>query len=163
MTKTPPTPIVCPRCGGTVGPDQAWCLTCGAPARTRMRPTPNWKIPLAAIAAIVLIVAGGTVGAFVALTTDREAPTATTTQPAATAPAATPPAATPTETPTIPPAVGTTPAPGTTETAPGGATTTPGATTTTPGATSTPGAAATTPPPAADATPSGGAKADPTT
>lgn len=90
MKQTPPAEIPCPRCGAPVGPEQAWCLTCGAPARTRMRPTPNWKLPLLAIAAIVLVVAGGTVGAFVALTTDNEAPKASTV-PAATVPAATPP------------------------------------------------------------------------
>ena len=116
MSRDAPTPIVCPRCGGTVGADQAWCLTCGAPARTRMRPTPNWRIPIAVIAAIVLAVAGGTVGAFVALTTDDEAaPTATQTAgqqapPAAQTPPATqappasqaPPAATPAPTATAP-------------------------------------------------------------
>lgn len=92
MSRTPPAEIPCPRCGAPVGSEQAWCLTCGAPARTRMRPTPNWKLPLLAIAAIVLIVAGGTVGAFVALTTDNEAPKASTVS-TATVPAATPPPA----------------------------------------------------------------------
>lgn len=90
MKRTPPAEIPCPRCGAPVGPEQAWCLTCGAPARTRMRPTPNWKLPLLAIAMIVLIVAGGTVGAFVALTTDNEAPKASTV-PTSNVPAATPP------------------------------------------------------------------------
>lgn len=93
MTRTPPAEIPCPRCGAPVGPEQAWCLTCGAPARTRMRPTPNWKLPLLAIAVLVLIAAGGTVGAFVALTTDNEAPKASTV-PTSTVPAATPPEAT---------------------------------------------------------------------
>jgi ribosomal protein L37E len=103
MSRTPPADIPCPRCGAPVGSEQAWCLTCGAPARTRMRPTPNWKLPLLAIAVIVLIVAGGTVGAFVALTTDNEAPKASTVS-TATVPAATPPPAA-TGTPTDPNAV----------------------------------------------------------
>lgn len=100
MKRTPPAEIPCPRCGAPVGPEQAWCLTCGAPARTRMRPTPNWKLPLLAIAVIVLVVAGGTVGAFVALTTDNEAPKASTVQ-TSNVPAATPPDAA-TGTPTDP-------------------------------------------------------------
>ncbi|WP_210492351.1 hypothetical protein [Patulibacter sp. SYSU D01012] len=95
MSQVPPTAVVCPRCGNTVGEEQAWCLSCGAPARTRMRPTPNWKLPLAAVAALVLVVAGGTLGAFVALTTTTDAPEATTTQtvPGAVVPAATTPGA----------------------------------------------------------------------
>ena len=101
MSRTPPADIACPRCGAPIGTEQAWCLTCGAPARTRMRPTPNWKLPLVAIAAIVLIVAGGTVGAFVALTTDNEAPKASTV-PSTSVPEAVPPAAVP-ETPTVDP------------------------------------------------------------
>lgn len=125
MSRTPPTPVVCPRCGNTVGAEQAWCLSCGAPARTRMRPTPNWRLPIATIAAIILIVAGGTLGAFVALTTTGDEPTpsaATTTvppapvvpapdpQPTATTPAATTPAATtPGATTTGGPVVTTTP------------------------------------------------------
>lgn len=119
MSRTPPAEIPCPRCGAPVGSEQAWCLTCGAPARTRMRPTPNWKVPLLAIAAIVLIVAGGTVGAFVALTTDNEAPKASTvstsTVPAATPPATpeaqTDPAAVPNADPAVPPVATTDAAP----------------------------------------------------
>lgn len=104
MTQVPPTAIVCPRCGNTVGEEQAWCLSCGAPARTRMRPTPNWKLPLAAVAALVLVVAGGTLGAFVALTTTTDAPQPTTTQ---TVPAASPVATTPVDPATGAPATGT--------------------------------------------------------
>lgn len=126
MSRTPPTPVVCPRCGNTVGAEQAWCLSCGAPARTRMRPTPNWRLPVATIVALVLVVAGGTLGAFIALTTtgDEATPTAATTtvpaapavpapdpQPTAAAPATTTPAATaPTATTPGAPVVTTTPA-----------------------------------------------------
>lgn len=128
MSRVPPTPVVCPRCGSTVGAEQSWCLSCGAPARTRMRPTPNWRLPVATIAAVVIVVAGGTLGAFVALTTtgDDPAPAAATTtapagapavpeldpQPTSTAPAATAPVAPAATTPApAAPTTGTTPAP----------------------------------------------------
>lgn len=116
MSGRPATPIVCPRCGSTVAADQAWCLTCGAPARTRMRPTPNWRIPIAVIAAIVVAVGGGTVGAFVALTTEDDAPVAPVPPAAVTPPpdpaAQAPAPATPQPTVAAPPtATGTTPAP----------------------------------------------------
>lgn len=123
-SSTPPTPVVCPRCGHTVGAEQSWCLSCGAPARTRMRPTPNWRLPVATIAATVLVVAGGTLGAFVALTTTSDDPSAatpaTTAAPAApvtpavpepdpqpTAPATTPTATTTPTTATTPPTTST--------------------------------------------------------
>jgi RNA polymerase subunit RPABC4/transcription elongation factor Spt4 len=35
-----PDAIACPRCGRPVGGDQAWCLNCGAAARTRLVPAP---------------------------------------------------------------------------------------------------------------------------
>ena len=40
----------CPRCSAPIGPEQDWCLECGAPARTRLAPTPNWQLPTVAIA-----------------------------------------------------------------------------------------------------------------
>ena len=47
----PPAPgtVACPRCGASVGPEQDWCLECGAPARTRLVPTPNWRAPVAVL------------------------------------------------------------------------------------------------------------------
>ena len=53
----PPAPgtIACPRCATTIGPDQAWCLECGAPARTRLVPTPNWRAPVAVLAVVILL------------------------------------------------------------------------------------------------------------
>ena len=140
MSRTPPTPVVCPRCGNTVGAEQSWCLSCGAPARTRMRPTPNWRLPVATVAAVVLIVAGGTLGAFVALTTtgDDPVPAATTTV----APVA-PAVPEPDPQPTAPAVTPTTPTTATTATttstpaAPSGGTAVPG-TTTAPGITTAP-------------------------
>ena len=37
--------IRCPRCGRRSRRDQDWCLDCGAAARTRLVPTPNWRLP----------------------------------------------------------------------------------------------------------------------
>jgi hypothetical protein len=70
----PPEPlpgtIPCPRCGGPVLREQAWCLVCGAAARTRLAPAPNWKLPVAALAAIVAVSLVVLALAFVALTDD---------------------------------------------------------------------------------------------
>jgi hypothetical protein len=138
-----PMPLRCPRCGAHVAPEQDWCLECGAPARTRLAPTPNWRLPIAVTAAVVVLALVALSIAFVALTRDDgtvPATTATTpppAQPAETTPSqtvATPPAATTAMPPSTTPAT-TTPAPSGATTAP--ATTPaplPGATTpTTPG------------------------------
>jgi hypothetical protein len=143
----PPGTLRCPRCSSPVGPEQDWCLECGAPARTRLAQTPNWQLPTVAIGAIVLIAGAMLAFAFVKLTSDDGGtPAATTaTTPAVVAP---PPVLPPAS--TTPAPVTTTPAPGTTTpgtTTPG--TTTPGTTTpgtTTPG-TTTPKTTTQTPPP----------------
>ena len=111
-----PGTIACPRCATTIGPDQDWCLACGAPARTRLVPTPNWRAPVAVLALIAALAGIALAVAFVALTNDTEPaapvnsqappPSATTTQPAAPAQ----PTAAPT---TAAPQTGTTSAPGT--------------------------------------------------
>jgi hypothetical protein len=110
----PPAPgtISCPRCATAVGPDQDWCLACGAPARTRLVPTPNWRAPVAVLAVVILLAGIALAVAFVALTNDTEPaapvdsqappPSATATQPPASAQPA-PTQATPTaSTPTAP-------------------------------------------------------------
>jgi hypothetical protein len=111
----PPAPgtVACPRCGASIGPEQSWCLECGAPARTRLVPTPNWRAPVAVLALVVLLAGIALAVAFVALTNDTEPaapvnsqappPSATTAQPAAPAQPA----------PTQAPAAPTTAAPGT--------------------------------------------------
>ena len=111
----PPAPgtVACPRCGASIGPEQSWCLECGAPARTRLVPTPNWRAPVAVLALVVLLAGITLAVAFVALTNDTEPaapvssqappPSATTAQPAAPAQPA----------PTQAPAAPTTTAPGT--------------------------------------------------
>ena len=113
----PPAPgtVACPRCAASIGPDQSWCLECGAPARTRLVPTPNWRAPVAVIAVVMLLAGIALAVAFVELTNDNEPaapvnsqappPSATTAQP--------PAAAQPAPTATAPP---TTAAPGPTST-----------------------------------------------
>ena len=138
----PPAPgtIACPRCGTSIAPDQSWCLECGAPARTRLVPTPNWRAPVAVLAVVILLAGVALAVAFVALTNDNEPaapvnsqappPSATTAQPPAAAqPAPTQAAPAPTT------AAPTTAAPGTastdTGTASTGQSTSTGATTST--------------------------------
>jgi hypothetical protein len=88
-----PSAIACPRCGRAVPGDRAWCLECGAAARTRLAPTPGWRAPVAlALAVAALAVAGLAIG-FVALTDDDEAGETPTTQ--TTAPPTAPPTTTP--------------------------------------------------------------------
>jgi hypothetical protein len=93
----PPAPgtVACPRCGTSIAPDQSWCLECGAPARTRLVPTPNWRAPVAVLAVVILLAGIALAVAFVALTNDNEPaapvnshappPSATTAQPPAAA------------------------------------------------------------------------------
>lgn len=133
----PPGSLRCPRCLATVGPEQDWCLECGAPARTRLAPTPNWQLPTAAIGAIVLLAGALLAFAFVELTSDDDV-TAGTTPTAvvqtAPPPAVVPPPIVPTATSTAPvgPAVPTATVPGQTPTAPPAITVTTPPTATTP-------------------------------
>jgi hypothetical protein len=139
----------CPRCSSPIGSEQDWCLECGAPARTRLAPTPNWQLPTVAIGTIIAIAGALLAFAFVKLTNDDDVPAAGTT-PTAVVPTAPPAVITP------PPAVTpTTPAPTASTTAPAQPTTpstaVPGQTTALPAAT-TPGAN-TTPAPGSTTTP----------
>ena len=68
----------CPRCSSPIGPEQDWCLECGAPARTRLAPTPNWQLPTVAIGAIVAIAGALLAFAFVKLTSDDDVAAGTT-------------------------------------------------------------------------------------
>lgn len=125
----------CPVCGAPLHPDQSWCLCCGSAARTRLAPSPNWKIPLAILAVVVALALGAIAAALVDLAGGPgSAPAITTT--VTTAAAATTPAATTTTTvagQTATPATATGATPGTsTATKPAtGASTTGAATSTT--------------------------------
>jgi hypothetical protein len=138
--------IHCPRCSAPVGPDQDWCLECGAPARTRLAPTPNWQLPTVAIGAIVAVAGALLAFAFAKLTNDDG------TTPVGTTPSAI--VATAPSTATVPPApVATTAAPVATTTAPTG----PAVPSTVPGQTAPPAAQTRTstapqPPPSAGTT-----------
>jgi hypothetical protein len=77
-----PVPLRCPRCGAGVAPEQDWCLECGAPARTRLAPTPNWRAPMALVAVIVLLAGGALAFAFTSLTSEDGSVSAATTAPA---------------------------------------------------------------------------------
>jgi len=129
----------CPLCGAQLAPDQEWCLRCGAAARTRLAAAPNWRAPLIALGAVLLVALGILAVALVKLAGDSgPAPppvTHTVTAPAtAVPPATTPGTATPgATTPGAAPTTPTTPAAPTTPT-----TTTPGAGTTQGGLGATP-------------------------
>lgn len=140
----------CPRCSASVEPDQDWCLECGAPARTRLAPTPNWQLPTVALGALVLIAGALFAFAFVKLTDDGSAPASAAPTAVTTAAPVVPPVVAPVVPPPVVPPQGT-PTTGTTAPPAPGATTTPGSTTT-PGAidpgrtTATPPGQTTTPP-----------------
>jgi hypothetical protein len=76
-----PVPLRCPRCGASVAPEQDWCLECGAPARTRLAPTPNWKAPIALVAVVLLLAGAALAFAFTSLTADDGHVSAATTAP----------------------------------------------------------------------------------
>jgi hypothetical protein len=77
-----PVPLRCPRCEANIAPEQDWCLECGAPARTRLAPTPNWRAPIAAVAVVVLLAGLALAFAFASLTSDDGSVSAATTAPA---------------------------------------------------------------------------------
>jgi hypothetical protein len=104
----------CPQCGSPIAPQQDWCLACGTGARTRMVPTPNWRLPIATILAIVLLAGSALVVAFLALTGDTSTTTTVTTPAPAAAPVTT---TTPAATTGGVTATNTTPAPSGTATA----------------------------------------------
>jgi hypothetical protein len=85
-----PNAIHCPRCSSPIGPEQDWCLECGAPARTRLAQTPNWRLPTVAIGAVVLVAGALLAFAFVKLTNDNNAPAGTTPTAVLTTPVAPP-------------------------------------------------------------------------
>lgn len=80
----------CPRCAAPLAAGQDWCLSCGAPASTRIAPPPSWRAPLAIVAGVLVVAIAALTVAFLSLTDDAErvaqAPEPTpTAQPAETA------------------------------------------------------------------------------
>jgi hypothetical protein len=45
----------CERCDAPLAADQEWCFQCGT-ARTVIHPPPDWRVPVAVIAAVVVLV-----------------------------------------------------------------------------------------------------------
>ena len=56
----------CGSCDAPLAPDQEWCLACGA-ARTMLRRPPNWRIPVAVVTLVVVLVVIGLLIALVSL------------------------------------------------------------------------------------------------
>ena len=63
----PPGSIRCARCGAEVPADADWCLSCGLAARTRIAPTPRWRIPVFVAAVLCALALAALAVAFVAL------------------------------------------------------------------------------------------------
>jgi hypothetical protein len=83
--------------------DQEWCLRCGAAARTRLAAAPNWRIPIAAAVAVIVLSLGVLAAALVDLAgssspTKIQVTRVLTTAPAAAVPPPASTAATPTTT-----------------------------------------------------------------
>jgi hypothetical protein len=85
-----PEGMSCPICGARIARQQDWCLECGTGARTRMVPTPNWRLPIATLIAVIAIAGAALAVALVSLTNDTST-TQTITTPATTPPATTAP------------------------------------------------------------------------
>ena len=79
----------CAQCGAELHDDQEWCLECGA-ARTLIHRPPDWRIPVAIAATILLLVVAGFAIALINLSSRTNA--ATASAPAATTTAAPTPA-----------------------------------------------------------------------
>ncbi len=75
-SSTPPVDAACPLCGAPLDPQQEWCLSCGAAARTRLAAPTNWKAPIVAIAVIAALALGVLAAALVKLSGGSSAPRA---------------------------------------------------------------------------------------
>jgi hypothetical protein len=51
-------PDRCTQCGAPLAPDQEWCLRCGS-SRTLIYPPPDWRIPVAVVAVVILLALAG--------------------------------------------------------------------------------------------------------
>ena len=116
---TPPsadTTAKCPNCGSAVDPHQPFCLDCGRRIGRRYRKPPNWRLPVALVA--MLVIAAGVAAGFgiTQLTDEEEGPdqiTVRADRPAGADqadPGEAPTSAAPTPAPAQPPAPGDAPA-----------------------------------------------------
>jgi predicted nucleic acid-binding Zn ribbon protein len=73
----------CRRCGATLGPEQDWCLACGAAASTEVARPRGWRLPLVLAAAVVVLAIAAAILAIAELSKGparvTQAPTATPT------------------------------------------------------------------------------------
>jgi SPOR domain len=69
---------LCPQCGAELANDQEWCLECGG-ARTLIHRGPDWRLPLAVIAAVIALAIGGFVVALITISNDSGNPAAAVT------------------------------------------------------------------------------------
>jgi len=58
---------LCPLCGAPLKAEQAWCMRCGAAARTRLAAQPKWKALVIAFLVIVVLALGVLTAALVKL------------------------------------------------------------------------------------------------
>ena len=75
----------CLHCGAPLAPDQEWCLECGS-ARTVIHRPPDWRVPVAVIGIVVMLVLAGLAIALISLSQDENRNATTTTTAAATTP-----------------------------------------------------------------------------
>jgi predicted nucleic acid-binding Zn ribbon protein len=140
----------CRRCGATLGPDQEWCLACGAAAQTEVARPRGWRLPLILAAVVLVLAIAAVVLAIAELSRGPEkvaqaTPTPTPSALASPAPTLTPsPTGAPENEGDQPPVTGATPTPS------------PGAVNPVPGTSATPS-------PSISPSPSPGATASPTT
>ena len=73
--------LVCGGCGAPLQADQEWCVECGT-ARTIIHRAPDWRIPIAIIATVILLVVAGLAVALFALSSETNRATAARTSPA---------------------------------------------------------------------------------
>jgi|HubBroStandDraft_2_1064218.scaffolds.fasta_scaffold02906_4 hypothetical protein len=97
----PPAGDACPLCGAPLHPEQAWCLNCGAAARTRLAASPSWKGPIGVFAAVLALALGVLAAALIDLA-GGSAPVPAITRTVTTAPAAITPSTSSTATTTAP-------------------------------------------------------------
>jgi hypothetical protein len=64
-----PTPFgeACPLCGAPLHPEQEWCLSCGAAARTRLAASPGWRGPIVTLVVVLVLSLGVLAGSLVKL------------------------------------------------------------------------------------------------
>jgi hypothetical protein len=60
---------VCAHCGAGLARDQEWCLECGS-ARTLIHRPPDWRVPIAIVGVVVLLVLAGFAIALINLSTN---------------------------------------------------------------------------------------------